>query len=218
VQAIAFPPARDFVLSAGFAGAAAVVAAVIVLCAVLYGSRQAGKRSLAERDQRERHYEEEREAEQRAVAVARCWDQWWQVVETAALEPAASEGATLGLGPEVTLELLRGLLRDAERLGDDTLAKAVAVHQEQLLLVLAQQSGPLSTLAAPAPAHRGSDKTPPPDGQASSTKGPAPSGLGPEPRRRRRAAVPATGAAPEPATSETPSATGEETGGRRRRR
>jgi hypothetical protein len=182
-----------------------VVAAVIVLCAVLFASRQAGKRSLAERDQRERHYEEGREAEQRAVEVARCWDQWWQVVETAALEPAASEGATLGLGPEVTLELLQGLLRDAERLGDDTLARAVAVHQEQLLLVLAQQSGPLSTLTAS------------PDGQAPSTEGPAPSAPGSEPRRRR-AAAPATGAAPEPAASETPSATGEETGGRRRRR
>jgi hypothetical protein len=169
---------------------------------------------------RERHYEEGREAEQRAVAVARCWDQWWQVVETAALEPAASECATLGLGPEVTLELLRGLLRDAERLGDDTLANAVAVHQEQLLLVLAQQGGPLSTLAAPAPAasaHRGPDKTPPPDQQASSTEGPASSGVASEPRRRRAAAT-ATGAAPEPATGETPSATGEETGGRRRRR
>lgn len=221
MQAIALPPARDFILSAGFAGAAAVVAAIIVLCAVLYGSRQAGKRSLAERDQRERQYEERRDAEQRAEAVARCWDQWWQVVETAALEPAASEGATLGLGPEVTLELLRGLLRDAERLGDDTLAKAVAVHQEQLLLVLAQQSGPLSTLAAPAPAPapagRGSYETPPPDGQASSTERPAPTELGSEPRRRR-AAAPATSAAAEPATSETPSATGEETGGRRRRR
>jgi hypothetical protein len=217
VQAIEFPPARDFFLSAGFAGAAAVVAAVIVLCAVLFASRQAGKRSVAERDQRERHYEEVREAEQRAVAVARCWDQWWQVVDTAALEPAASEGATLGLGPEVTLELLQGLLRDAERLGDDTLAKAVAVHQEQLLLVLAQQSGPLSALAAPAQARRGSDKTPPPDGQAPSTDGIAPSGLGSEPKRRR-AAAPGTGGAPEPAVSETPSVTGEETGGRRRRR
>jgi hypothetical protein len=40
VQAIALrdlPSARDFVLSAGFAGVAASVAAVIVLCAVLYG-------------------------------------------------------------------------------------------------------------------------------------------------------------------------------------
>jgi hypothetical protein len=224
VLAIALPPARDFLLSAGFAGAAAVVAAVIVLCAVLYASRQAGKRALAERDQRERHYEEGREAEQRAVEVERCWDQWWQVVENAALEPAASEGATLGLGPEVTLELLQGLLRDAERLGDDTLARAVAVHQEQLLLVLAQQSGVLSTLAAPTPApapawaaHRVPDKAPPPDQQASNTDGPAASGLNSEPRRRR-APEPATGAAPEPATGETPSAAGEETGGRRRRR
>jgi hypothetical protein len=226
--AIALPPARDFLLSAGFAGAAAVVAAVIVLCAVLYASRQTGKRALAERDQRERHYEEGREAQQRAEAVARCWDQWWQVVETAALEPAASEGATLGLGPEVTLELLQGLLRDAERLGDDTLARAVAVHQEQLLLVLAQQSGALSTLAAPTPtpapapapapaAHRVPDKAPPPNQQASNTDGPAASGLNSEPRRRR-APEPATGAAPEPATGETPSAAGEETGGRRRRR
>lgn len=30
------------------------------------------------------------------------------------------ETAALGLGPEVTLVLLRGLLRDAEQLGDDT--------------------------------------------------------------------------------------------------
>ena len=59
-----------------------------------------------------------------------------------------SEGATLGLGPAVTLELLGGLLRDAERLGDETLAKAVAVYQEQLLLVLAQQAGPVSGIAA----------------------------------------------------------------------
>jgi len=151
VQAIALgdlPAARDFVLSAGFAGVAALVAAVIVLCAVLYGSRRAGKRALAERDQRERHHEQSREDAQRAVAVARCWDRWWQVLETAAIEPAASEGAAVGLGPEVTLVVLRGLLRDAEELGDDTLAKAVAVYQEQLLLVLAQQSGPLSRLAA----------------------------------------------------------------------
>jgi hypothetical protein len=222
-QAIAsgdFPPARDFILSAGFAGAAAVVAAVIVLCAVLYGSRRAGKRSLAARDQRERHYEEVREEEQRAVAVARCWDRWWQVVETAALEPAASEGAALGLGPEVTLELLRGLLREAEQLGDDTLAKAVAVYREQLLLVLAQQSGPLSRLGAAAPpasANGEPDKTPPPNQPASTTEGPARAGLGSEPGPRRVAAA-ATGTAPELATGETPSATDEETGGRRRLR
>ena len=104
-----------------------MVAAVIVSCAVLYATRRAGKRALAERDQRERQHEEGRENAQRAEALARCWDQWWQVVDTAALEPAVSEGATLGLGPEVTLELLRGLLRDAElpqrRAGTGTLER-----------------------------------------------------------------------------------------------
>lgn len=141
------PPTRDFLVSPGFAGLAAVVAAIIGLCAVMYAVRRARKRSTAEWDQRERHHEERREDEEHAVAVARCWDRWWQVLETAAIEPAASEGATLGLGPEVALELLRGLLRDAEDLGDETLARAVAVYQEQFLLVLAQQGGPLDRLA-----------------------------------------------------------------------
>jgi hypothetical protein len=181
VQAIGLrdlPPARDFLLSAGFAGVAAVVAAVIVLCAVMYASRRTGKRSQAERDQSERHHEERRADEQRAVAEARCWDRWWQVLETAAIEPAASEGATLGLGPEVALELLRGLLRDAEQLGDDTLAKAVAVYQEKLLLVLAQQCGPLSRLAAqPATsANGGPNNSPPPNKLASTTEGSVPDG------------------------------------------
>ena len=78
---------------------------------------------------------------------ALAWERWQWVVDTAGIEPAANEGATLGLGPAVTLELLSGLLRDAERLGDETLAKAVAVYQEQLLLVLAQQAGPVSEIA-----------------------------------------------------------------------
>ena len=37
-------PLREFVVSPGFAGAAAVIAALIVLCAVLYAGRRAGKR------------------------------------------------------------------------------------------------------------------------------------------------------------------------------
>ena len=69
-------------------------------------------------------------------------------MKTAGLEPAASEGATLGLGPELAMATLRGLLRDAERLGDETLADAVTVYQNQFALVLAQQGGPLSELAA----------------------------------------------------------------------
>ena len=63
--------------------------------------------------------------------------------EDRGVEPAASEGATLGLGPELAMATLRGLLRDAERLGDETLADAVTVYQNQFALVLAQQGGPL---------------------------------------------------------------------------
>jgi hypothetical protein len=63
---------------------------------------------------------------------------------TAGIEPAATHGATLGLGPELALELLRGLLRDAEELGDDTLAKGITVYQSRLALVLAQQGVPVS--------------------------------------------------------------------------
>ena len=47
-------PLREFVVSPGFAGAAAVIAALIVLCAVLYAGRRAGKRLNEEIEQRER--------------------------------------------------------------------------------------------------------------------------------------------------------------------
>lgn len=124
---------------------------VLVVCAVLYGSRRAGKRFQRELEQRERHHQQAREDARHAAAVARCWEHWWRVVDTAGIEPAAGEGATLGLGPEVTLALVRGLLRDAEQLGDDTLARAVGVYLDELSLVLAQQGGALSGLAAPAP-------------------------------------------------------------------
>jgi hypothetical protein len=145
-----FVPLREFVVSPGFAGVAAVVAAVLALCAVLYGSRRATKRFERELVQRERHHEQAREDEQHAAAVARCWERLVWVVENAGIEPAASEGASLGLGPELALELVRGLLRDAEQLDDLTLAKAVAVYHDQFGLVLAQQGGPLSGLAAGA--------------------------------------------------------------------
>jgi hypothetical protein len=169
---------------------------------------------LAERDQRERHHEEMREDAQRAEAKARCWNRWWQVLQTAAIEPSAGEGATLGLGPEVTLVVLRGLLRDAEELGDDTLAKAVAVYQEQLLLVLAQQSGPLSRLAAPTvPSTNGGPNSPAADKQVSVTEGTVAARPDSEPGQRPAAAS----AAGKRATAETSSATDEEPGGRRRR-
>ena len=171
-QAMEFPvPLREFIVSPGFAGAAAVVAALIVLCAVLYAVRRAGKRLDEELEQRERHHQETQDAQQHALAAQQCWDTLKWVVNTAGVEPAASEGATLGLGPELAIATLRGLLRDAERLGDETLADAVTVHLNQFALVLAQQGGPLSELAAAgAPSATGGGN---PQPQATSTEKPA---------------------------------------------
>jgi hypothetical protein len=136
-------PARDFLVSPGFAGVVALLAAIITAGAVLYASRRARLRFEQRREQEERRQEQARDDAAKALA----WERWQWVVDTAGIEPAASEGASLGLGPAVTLELLGGLLHEAERLGDETLAKAVAVYQEQLLLVLAQQAGPVSDIA-----------------------------------------------------------------------
>ena len=164
-------PLRDFIVSPGFVGAAAVVAALIVLCAVLYAVRRAGKRLNQELEQRERHHQEARDAEQqRPGAPQQCWQTFTWLVDTAGVEPAASEGATLGLGPELAMATLRGLLRDAERLEDETLADAVAAYQNQFALVLAQQGGPLSELAARAPSAMGTRNLPP---QATATEAPA---------------------------------------------
>jgi hypothetical protein len=148
-QALRLPqlvPLREFIVSPGFGGAAAFAAAVIVFCALAYGYRRAGKRFAQELEQREHHHQQVREDDERAKALQRCWEKLKWLVETTGIEPAASEGATLGLGPELAQELLRGLLRDVQQLGDDTLAKAIAVYHSQLALVLAQQGGPLSAL------------------------------------------------------------------------
>ena len=172
-------PAREFIVSPGFVGLTALLAAVIAASAVLYASRRARQRFEQQRDHEERRQEQARDDAQNALA----WERWQWVVDTAGIEPAASEGATLGLGPAVTLELLSGLLRDAERLGDETLAKAVAVYQEQLVLVLAQQAGPVSEIAGattrpsdassdikPAAAHRKpSTSTPDPETPSAET-------------------------------------------------
>lgn len=186
---------RDFVVSPGFAGVAALLAAVIAACAVLYASRRARQRFEQQREQQERRQDQARNDAENALA----WERWQWVVDTAGIEPAASEGATLGLGPAVTLELLGGLLRDAERLGDETLAKAVAVYQEQLLLVLAQQAGPVSDIARAAAARP------------------------PEPKHDRKPAAAIPTSAPATPTAETSSAqtpsapVTESSGGRRRR-
>lgn len=135
---------RDFVVSPGFAGLTALLAAIVVAGAVLYSSRRARQRFEQQRDEQDRRQDRARDDADKALA----WERWQWVVDTAGIEPAVSEGATLGLGPAVTLELLGGLLNDADRLGDETLARAVAVYQEQLVLVLAQQAGPVSGVAA----------------------------------------------------------------------
>ena len=190
-------PARDFLVSPGFAGLAALVAAAIAACAVLYASRRARQRFEQHRDQDERRQEQARDDAEKALV----WERWQWVVDTAGIEPAASEGATLGLGPGVTLELLVGLLRDAERLGVETLAKAVAVYQEQLLLVLAQQAGPVSDIAAPKSTH-------PPDGMRDNLPASA----------HRKPSTPAPPPADEKLSTGTPSArVAESSGGRRRR-
>lgn len=144
------PPVRDFLTSAGFAGAAALLAAIIVALVAMFGARRATRRHRLELETRQRHHEDVLNAQQYATDVDRIWQRLVWVVETAGLEPGASENATLGLGPEMALELLRGLLADAEQVGDDTLARAVSVYLEQFSLVLAQQSGSSAELFAPA--------------------------------------------------------------------
>ncbi|PBJ67381.1 hypothetical protein BB737_02395, partial [Mycobacterium avium subsp. hominissuis] len=114
----ALPPAREFVTSAGFGGAAALVAALLLAAVIAFALRRASKRDGLQREQQEHHFQQVRDAERHSGAVERCWQR---------------------LGPELALELLRGLLRDAETLGDDTLAGAVTVYLNQFSLVIAQQ-------------------------------------------------------------------------------
>lgn len=138
-QPSALPTWRDFLVSPGFAGAAVLIAAVIVFCAVLYASGRAARR-LDEQLEQRRHTE----------AVDRCWDRFVWLVETASIEPAAREAgeASLGLGPDLALELLRGLHHDANVLGDETLARAVSVYLVQYGLVLGRQGGLLPKVTA----------------------------------------------------------------------
>jgi F0F1-type ATP synthase epsilon subunit len=188
---------RDFVVSPGFAGVVALLAAIIAAGAVLYASRRARQRFEQRREQQERREEQTRDDAANALA----WERWQWVVDTAGIEPATSEGATLGLGPAVTLELLGGLLREAERLGDETLAKAVAVYQEQLLLVLAQQAGTVSDLGAPTTARTASNSNNKPASSA---------------HRKSDTATPTTPTRQTPGET-APAAVTESGGGRRRR-
>lgn len=139
------PPLRDFVVSPGFAGAAVLVAALIILCAVLYASGRAARRLDKQLEQQDAHHQEVRADQQRAEAIDRCWQRVVWLVQTAGRDPAAhdADDASLGLGPELALELLAGLHRDAKELGDETLTRALTVYLAQYGLVLGQQRGPL---------------------------------------------------------------------------
>jgi hypothetical protein len=139
------PTLRDFLVSPGFAAALVLVAAIIVFCAVLYASGRAGRRLDRQLEQQDAHHQQARSDRQRRQAINRCWDRVVWLVETAAAEPLArdADDASLGLGPELALELLEGLHRDAKELGDETLARAITVYLAQYGLVLGQQGGPL---------------------------------------------------------------------------
>jgi hypothetical protein len=149
VQAALWPPQapslRDFLVSPGFAGAAIVLAAIILLGVVLYTSRRAARRLDKQLEQQDLHHQEVREDRQRAAAIDRGWERLVWLVKTAGMDPAAldADESILGLGPELALALLKGLHRDAKELGDDTLLEAVTVYLTQYGLVLAQQGGPL---------------------------------------------------------------------------
>jgi hypothetical protein len=49
-------PLREFIISPGFSGLAAVAAAVIIVCAVLFATRRSSKRFNLESEQRERRH------------------------------------------------------------------------------------------------------------------------------------------------------------------
>lgn len=139
------PALRDFLVSPGFAGAGIALAAIVVLCAVLYTSRRAARRLDKQLEQHDLEHQDLRADRQREAAIGRCWERLVWLVKTGGMDPAAldADEATLGLGPELALTLLEGLHRDAKELGDDTLTAATRVYLTQYALVLGQKGGPL---------------------------------------------------------------------------
>lgn len=183
-----WPSTREFLTSAGFGGAMALLAAIIIALTITGLAWRASKRHTVELEQRKLHDAEEQATKDRAAEITVVDERFRWIVETAGIEPAASEHATLRLGPELALELLNGLLSDARRLGDQTLARGITVYLNQFSLVLTQQGGPLAALkngstrpapstAAPAAEHN----TIPPD-----TDSTAPSSTAATTGRRRR--------------------------------
>lgn len=160
------PPAREFVTSAGFAGAAALLAALVLAAVVLFAVGRVSKR-----------YQQVRAAERDHATVQQCWQRLVWIVETAGVEPADNQRATVGLGPELALELLRGLLRDAEDLRADTLAEAVTVYLNEFSRLLVHQGSVSSEPSATAQAEqatRGDQPAGEPAAESAQTNGSPP--------------------------------------------
>jgi hypothetical protein len=149
---LAPPAACDFLTSPGFVGAAVLIAAAVVVGAVLYTSSRATRRLDKQLERQDLHDNVARVDRQHAELVDRCWERFVWLVETASMEPTARAAgeASLGLGPELALELLQGLHRDANELGDKTLGRAVTAYLAQYGLVLGRQGGLLPEIAAGA--------------------------------------------------------------------
>jgi hypothetical protein len=148
------PTLRDFLVSPGFAGAGIALAAIVLFCAVFYTSRRAEHRLDKQLEQQDQHQRGRRADRERAAGVERCWQRLVWLVNTAAMEPTGlgldhTEQAVLGLSPELTLAILKGLHRDAKDLGDNTLIDAVMVYLTQFGSVLAQQGGPVADSSVP---------------------------------------------------------------------
>jgi hypothetical protein len=142
------PTLSEFLLSPGFTGAAIAVAAIVVLAAVMYTSRRDARRHDQQLEQQDKHRQERRVERERAAGIDRCWQRLVWMIDTASIEPAGlgldhSEHAMLGLSPELTLAILKGLHREAKELGDQTLIDAAGVYLTQFGAVLAQEGGPL---------------------------------------------------------------------------
>jgi hypothetical protein len=190
-SALALPAPEDYVVSPGFAGLLIVLAAIVLFCAVLYVGRRSRQRLDARLEQEERQHQERREDRDRSAVIDRCWQRLVWLVETAGTEPAAqyADEAILGLGPELALELLQGVHRDATDAGDETLSRASAVYLTQYALVLGHQAAKQPELPArragagqgaratagspPAPARRAH---PPVDGGVPTAEKPADKG------------------------------------------
>jgi hypothetical protein len=179
------------------------LAAIVIALVATVIVRRVFKLRVAELEERKARDAEEQAKKDRAAEIAVVDERFRWVVETAGIEPAASEHATLRLGPELALELLNGLLADAQRLGDNTLARAITVYLNQFSLVLTQQGGPLAALK------NGSAQP-----KSSTTRPAAPSPAA-DPEPVSPAAEPDTTAAADTDAAPTETAT---TTGRRRRR